>query len=98
MQYQSDFPRVSAGFSLKRPGSIIKTLGKGFVKLDPSRANELIRSKGVAIPDYNIQFAEAFNEWQNELFLESGIFTSIGTGFCSVLGASVFKAHIRILS
>jgi len=43
----------------------------------PSGANMLISREGVAVPNHNAQFLEAFNKCENELFLKNGVPASI---------------------
>ena len=43
----------------------------------PSGANMLISREGVAVPNHNTQFPDAFNKSENELFLKSGVPASI---------------------
>lgn len=89
---------MPASFALYGPGSVIKTLGKGFMELDSSGANMLIGREGVAVPNHNAHFPEAFNKCENELFLKSGVPASICARSGSVLGVSILDTNIRVLS
>lgn len=61
MQYEFYFACVSASFSLKWPGRVIKTLRENFVQLNLSGADKIIEGDGIAVPNDNIDLAKAFN-------------------------------------
>lgn len=43
----------------------------------PAAADEVIGGEGIAVPDYDVDLAEAFDEGNLELLLEGGVSASI---------------------